>query len=159
MQISFYIWNFLCTLQLEHIHCFLLHGHWFITCLCTSFQTASSKSLGKKWHTQSFKVTISIIYYMDYKTFHLEESFILLIFIITFFLYVYIKISDCIHFFHPLQISNSYNTACVFNVSQSEKEIWSCCLLMGWFAKVTTQIATIIINNNHHNSLQLKILP
>lgn len=30
---------------------------------------------------------------------------------------------------------------------------------MGWFAKVTTQIATIIINNNHHNSLQLKNLP
>lgn len=102
---------------------FYIYGHWFITCLCTSFQTASSKSLGKKWHTQSFKVTISIIYYMDYKTFHLEESFILLIFIITFCLYIYIKISNCIHFFHPLQISNSYNTACVFNVSVRKRNL------------------------------------
>lgn len=60
---------------------------------------------------------------MDYKTFHLEESFILLIFIITFCLEIDIKISDCIIFFHPLQISNSYNRARVLNVSQSEKEI------------------------------------
>lgn len=44
MKISVYF----TILQFEHIHCFLLHGHWFITCLCTSFQTASSKSLKKK---------------------------------------------------------------------------------------------------------------